>query len=323
MTPKKLFNTPSLLLSAIVLFFVVQAFAQAQVPNRVVNDVGGGGARPMTIPLTIRVKGTPPEPELRMVDLTITEDGDPQSILSVRAMGTNSPITLAVLIQDDVVSSTANEIKGLREFINELPKGSRVLVGYIRSGSLQVRQKFTSDLEKAAKALRSPVGSPSAAPYNPYVEVIEGLRRFDAQPSGRRALLLISDGLDTSRGIESSSASQSIDLQRAVNEAQRRSVAVYAFYTPTALAANFPSLVSNAQGSLRKLADETGGQAFFQGTGAPVSFAPFLRSLNVALDRQVALTYLSTHPGKGFHKVEVRSSSPGVDLAHPSGYTRK
>ena len=280
-----------------------------------------GNARPMTIPVNIRIKGKPAEPELQLIDLTVTEDGDPQTILSIRAIGTNSPLTLAVLIQDDLVSSISNEIKPMAEFIRRLPKGSRVLVGYLRSGSLQVRQKFTTDLEKAARALRPPVGFASAAPFNPYVEVIEALKRFDAQPSGRRAILLVSDGLDVSRGADSSSATQSLDLQRAINEAQRKGVAVYAFYAPT-VSTQSSILTTAAQGALNRLADETGGRAWFQGTGAPVSFDPFIQDLGVSLEKQVALTYLSTHPEKGFHRIHVRSSSPGVEVDHPAGYTR-
>lgn len=306
----------------VAIFFVVGGSAR-QVHSQDTPPSRDSNARPVTIPLTIRVKGTTPEPELRLVDLSVSEDGEPQSILSIRAIGNNSPITLALLVQDDVVSSISNEIQGLRQFVRGLPKGSRVLIGYIRAGSLQVRQKFTTDLERAANTLRAPIGSPSAAPYNPYVEVIEALRRFDAQPSGRRAILLISDGLDTSRGVDSSAATQSLDLQRAVTESQRRGVAVYAFYSPTAATTASAILAANAQSSLQRLTDETGGQAFFQGTGAPVSFDPFIKNLNVALERQVALTYLSTHGNKGFHRVEVRSSAPGVDLAHPSGYSRK
>lgn len=278
-------------------------------------------ARPMTIPITIRVKGEKPDVELQMIELTVTEDGEPQTLLSIRAIGNNSPLTLAVLIQDDLVSSIGNEIKPLRDFINRLPRGSRVLVGYLRSGSMQVRQKFTTDLEKAGKALRIPLGVASAAPYNPYVEVIEAIRRFDSQPSGRRAILLVSDGLDLSHGADSSSAGQSLDLQRAVTEAQRRSIAVYAFYAPT-VGGGDRLLAANAQGSLLRLAEETGGRAFFQGTGAPVSFDPFIKELTRSLDKQVALTYLSTHTEKGFHRIQVRSLSAGVEIDHPSGYTR-
>ena len=295
--------------------------ARAQTPA-VSSAAGGRGtnARPMTIPVNIRVKGKP-ETELQLIDLTVTEDGDPQTVLSLRAFGTNSPLTLAVLIQDDLVSSISNEIKPLAEFIRRLPKGSRVLIGYLRSGSLQVRQKFTTDLDKAAKALRPPVGFASAAPFNPYVEVVEAIKRFESQPYGRRAILLVSDGLDVSRGADSSSAIQSVDLQRAINEAQRKSIAVYAFYAPTVGGHN-SLLTSAAQSALNRLADETGARAFFQGTGVPVSFDPFIRELTTLLEKQVALTYLSTHTDKGFHRIHVRSSSPGVEIDHPTGYVR-
>ena|SRR5436190_3962211 len=283
-----------------------------------------GVARPMTIPVGIKVR-TKPQPEVQLLDLNVSEDGEPQSILSIRAVSTNSPITLAVLIQDDLVSSASNEIKPLGEFIRHLPAGSRVMVAYVKSGALQVRQKFTPDLEKAARALRVPLGAASAAPFNPYVEVVEAINRFESQPTGRRSLLLISDGLDVSRGIDSSSPSQSIDLQRAINQAQRRSVAVYSFYEPSVALSqsnNQLLLVGNAQSSLERLSDETGGKAYFQGTNAPVSFDPFLQDLDVTLGKQLAVTFLSTHPAKGFHKLQIRSLNPGLVLSYPRGYMR-
>lgn len=281
-------------------------------------------ARPVIIPLTIRVKGevVPSELEMQTVDFTVNEDGDPQTVLSIRAMGTNSPINLMVLIQDDVVSSIGLETKSLAEFIGRLPRGSRVSVGYLRVGSLQVRQKFTSDLEKAAKSLRGPMGVAGVAPYNPYVEVIEAAKRFDAQPAGRRAILLVSDGLDVSHGVDSSSPGQSLDLQRAITEAQRRSIAIYSFYAPTAVTSSDGNMIANGQSSLQKLSDETGGQAFFQGLGVPTSFDPFIKKVNAALERQIALTYLSTHLNKGFHRVKIVSPTPGVEIHYPAGYSR-
>jgi VWFA-related protein len=278
--------------------------------------------RPVTIPLTIKLKESASEVELQNIDLVVSEDGEPQTILSIRGRGTNSPITLALLIQEDLVPSIANEIRPLAEFVRNLPKGSRVMVGYLRTGSLQVKQKFTTDLEKAAKSMRPPVGFPSAGPYNPYVEVIEALKKFDSQPLGRRAILLVSDGLDISRGVDSSAPTQSLDLQRAVSESQRRSVAIYGFYAPTLVAASNSFLAANAQSSLLRLSNETGGHAFFQGTGVPVSFDPFIKELDVSLDRQAALTFLSTHPKKGFHRIEINSATPGVKISYPSGYMR-
>ncbi len=303
----------------------ITASMSAQSPSGGSGNGTGVTARPVTIPLTIRVTGTPApinELDLKTVDFTVTEDGEPQTPLSIRAMGANWPISLIVLVQEDVVSSIGPEMKRLAEFIGRLPRGSRVSVGYLRTGSLQVRQKFTTDLEKAGKALRPPSGLAGSAPYNPYVEVIEGLRRFDSQPAGRRAVLLISDGLDISRGLDASAGGQSLDLERAINEAQRRSVAVYTFFAPTSTSEGSLNLIANAQSSLQRLADETGGQAYFQGFGAPTSFVPFIKDLNASLDMQIALTYLSTHPKKGFHRVKINSSTPGVNVRYPTGYRR-
>ena len=300
------------------------AFGQS--PSSSINGSNSARAtgKPVTIPLTIKVNSRQLESddELQNIDLTVSEDGDPQTILSIRGIGTNSPITLAVLIQEDLVPSIGNEIKSMAEFIRRLPKGSRVMVGYLRTGSLQVKQKFTNDLERAAKALRPPSGFAGTGPFNPYVEVIEALKKFDSQPLGRRAILLVSDGLDISRGVDSSGPTQSIDLQRAVNESQRRSVAIYGFYAPTVTASGNVLLAANAQSSLLRVSTETGGTAFFQGTGVPVSFEPFIRELDVSLEKQVALTFLSTHLNKGFHRIEVKSATPGVRVTFPTGYVR-
>jgi VWFA-related protein len=310
------------------IFFIVSAnndgsgFAQS--PSSSIRGSSDSG-RPVIIPVTIRMKGrtAPRELELQTVILSVSEDSEPQTILSIRAIGTNAPINLIVLIQDDVVSSIGLEIKALSDFIRSLPRDSRVFVGYLRTGSLQIRHKFTADLEKAAKSLRSPVGVASAAPYNPYVEVIEALRRFDSQPAGRRAILLVSDGLDISQGISSSSTGQSSDLQRAIDEAQRRSVAIYSFFSPTVTSSSDGNLLLQGQSSLNRLSDETGGHAFFQGLGVPTSFDPFIKELRLDLDKQIALSYLSTHPRKGFHRLKLIASTPDVELNYPSGYTRK
>jgi VWFA-related protein len=283
-------------------------------------------AKPVTIPVSFHAKNSKENRSeiLEAGELSVKEDGDEQIILSLRSV-TNSPLYLSILIQDNVVSSIGNEIQTIAEFIRRLPKGSKVFIGYIRSGTLQTKQKFTDDLEKAAKALRIPSAVASSAPFNPYVEVIEAVKKFDGQPNGRRAVLLISDGLDISRGFDSSLPSQSIDLDRAILNAQRRSIAIYSFYAPTVGGTENANstLILNAQGALNRLSDETGGRAFFSGTSAPVSFDPFFRELNVTLNRQFALTYLSTHPKKGFHRVEVKSTNPSIEVEHPKGYVNR
>lgn len=203
------------------------------------------------------------------------------------------PLNLAVLIQDDLESRVGNELGVTRDFIRSLPAGSRVMVGYITNGSLQVRQKFTDDLEKAAGSLRIPRANDSAAPYNPYVEVIEALRHFDEGGKNRNAILLISDGLDTSHGFDSTSAGQTLDIGRAIREAHRRNVAVYSFYAPSAegLTSHNYTAASYGQSSLNRLSNETGGKAFFQGTTGFVTFDSYFDRLRETLNEQYAKAY--------------------------------
>lgn len=201
------------------------------------------------------------------------------------------PVNLAVLIQDDLVSRVGNELGVTADFIRELPEGSTVMVGYIRSGSLQVRQPFTGDLGAAARALRIPVGSASAAPYNPYVQVRDAIKLFPEGGANRNTVLLISDGLDTSRGFDYSSSVDSIDLNRAVSEAKRRGVSVYSFFAPSAGLTSWNSrAVHFGQSALNRVSDETGGRAFFQGNDF-VTFNAYFSRLARTLNEQGGPAY--------------------------------
>ncbi|HEX7955496.1 MAG TPA: hypothetical protein VF508_01045 [Pyrinomonadaceae bacterium] len=201
------------------------------------------------------------------------------------------PLNLAVLIQDDLVSRVGNELRETAGFIRSLPEGSQVLVGYIRSGSLQVRQPFTGDLDAAARALRVPVGSTAVSPFNPDIQVREAVKKFPAGGANRNALLLVSDGLDTSRGFDFSSSVDSVDLNRAVREAKGRGVAVYSFYAPSVGLTSFNSLaVHFGQGALNRLSDETGGRAFFQGSDF-VTFNAYFERLARTLNEQGGRAY--------------------------------
>jgi VWFA-related protein len=299
----------------IVLLAVVSGAQQPEPKQRV---------RTVTIPISIFTKKELREKQaeefVQAEQLIVKEDKEDQQILSIRSVST-TPLSIAFVIQEDLASTFNLQIKDIQTFITTLPKGTRVMVAYIRSGSTDVRQRFTDDLERAAKSLRIVSGSAAMAPRSPYDGIDDVLSRFDAVPAGRRAILLFSDGLDTSSGLNLASITQSFDLDRAILKAQRKSVAVYSIYSPTAFTEQGSSAFSlAAQGALEKLSDETGGRAFSHGTIAPLSFLPFFQEMVLALNRQFALTYLSTHMKKGYHKVLVQSTNPEVKIEHPAGY---
>jgi len=251
-------------------------------------------------------------------DFVVKENDRPQKILSARPAADAPPI-IEVLIQDNLQGRMNNELDGVKRFIKSLPNGSRVLTGYLTTGTLDVRQDFTTDRDRAAASLRILTGR---APYNPYVEVIEGLKRFDSQPEGRRVIILISDGLDLSHGFEDADPELSLDLGIAIRDAQSRGVAIFSLFEPEAgLQAASRLEVTFGQGSLIKISNETGGEAFVGPTDV-VSLSPYLKELREAMSRQWTITYQSLSMGPGFRRIKVNTES-GVHLHYPRGYWLK
>ncbi len=286
-----------------------------------------GKVRTVSVPISIFTKAELSEgqtEELLEIDrLIVREQGEEAQILSIRSV-VDAPLALAIVIQDDVASDFNLQIRDIQTFIRDLPRGTRVMVAYLRGGSFEVRQRFTDDLERAARSLRIVASSSSVSPRNPYDPLIDVLDRFDALPAGRRAILMFSDGLDVSQGYVGSTPFQSTDLERAILRAQRKSVSVFPVYVPTVLTqpriGSGSVLIMNGQGSLNRLADETGGRAFIQGTYTPINLRPAFRQLSMLLNRQFLLSYLSTNMKRGYYRLEILSTNPEVKIEHPRGY---
>lgn len=258
---------------------------------------------------------------LQPSDFAVLENKRQQEIISVRKAD-EEPLELAVLIQDDLVGRVSNELDGIRKFILSLPEGSMVMTGYITVGTIQIRQGFTDDRERAAKSLRIVLGSSAGTPFNPYTEVVEAIAKFGPERESRRMILLVSDGLDVSRGFRSASPMMSIDLDRAILAAQRAGIAVFTYYAPSVGLTSYSRLAVNfGQGSLLRIADETGGEAFFSGTDF-VSFAPYFREMNQLMKNQWLITYRSDNTGKNFRKIEVTTDFD-INLQYPLGYSLK
>lgn len=286
----------------------------------VAQVVATPGERLVTVPVTVHPhndRARQVASQLEASTFAVREDDRDEPVINVKGPR-DTPVILALLIQDDLISQVNLELDRLRRFIRGLPPGSRVMTGYLTVGDVTVTQEFTADLAAAAASLRILRGR-SAAPFNPYVGVATVLRRFGEQPAGRRVVLLVSDGLDTSRGFSPEIVLRSIDLERAINEAQRLGVAVFPIYAASEGLTSVSRFAANyGQAALNRLADETGGLAFFSGFTF-VSFDPFLREFRALLGRMWVLTYRTTSLKSGFHKIRV-TTSLDLHVHYPVGY---
>ena len=233
---------------------------------------------------------------------------------------------IALLIDDGLRTSVGRELGSLRSFVQSLRPGTEIFIGYMRNGQVVPAQEFTSDHAAAAGNLRIPLGSAGAS-SSPYFCLSDFVKRWpsreseSSQPPSRpvrkaRIVLMITSGVDPYNGSTSITNQSSPYVDSAVTDAQRAGVPVYSIYFSDA-GIRGPSASFSGQSYLTQIAQGTGGTAYYQGTGNPVSMAPFLKQFQNA----VAETYVATFavPGnKDFVSVKLSTSLPKTKLQAPS-----
>lgn len=272
------------------------------------DDETKSGVRTVTVTVVHNDDDTG-KTRLEASEFAVFRGDDKQQIVDVKGPS-EAPLNVAILIQDGLDAGVANEIKTIKSFISTLPEGSTVMVGYLRSTGLQVRQSFTADRKAAIKALRIPLNNFDVGSA-PFTGLEEAIRRFDGV-TGRNQIVMISNGLQLTRDFESAAPTNNLDLDRAISAAQKRGIPVWSIFANAPGRLGKGSLaISYGQGSLNKLADETGGKAFFQGLGF-VTFDVALDSISREMGDQYVITYL----GDGKGKLEVTTESTNVKLRH-------
>jgi hypothetical protein len=223
---------------------------------------------------------------------------------------------LAVVIDDSLDSSIANQWGDLRAFLNAQPNTTYVSVSYARNGGVQLAQDFTNDHELAGKALRLPLGDGGAF-TSPYLAILDLMKRWPSS-ADRHSILLISSGIDYFRG--AGFGPKSPDLDSTIERAQKQNINVWTIYAPDAghLGRGF-FRTFQAQSNLSQLSEETGAESFFLGTGEPVTLKPYFDEISTHLSNQYLLTFIGSGGAKGrFERVRVSSELPHVEfLAAP------
>jgi hypothetical protein len=223
---------------------------------------------------------------------------------------------LAVLIDDGLSPSVGSQLKDLASFVRGLPANTAVAVAYGSDGQATIAQNFTTDHDQAAIALRLPRGTLGAI-SSPYLATQDLIKRWPAS-GGRRAILLISDGIDRFRG---SFGPFSPDLDPTVEMAQKANITIYSIYAPGVGIANRRFFrLNNAQNSLSQLAEETGGEAFYLGFGNPVAFKPYLDEIQQMLGQQYLVALQAGAVGKKgrYEGIRANTNVGNVELLAPS-----
>jgi hypothetical protein len=293
-----------------VTLLAARPVASAPMPN--VQSV------PTQVVITVRPapNGGPVE-KLEAGDLTASEGNTRVPVVSLqRLVGDLAGMQLFVFLDDSTGSSSlGTHLPELKAFLGTLPVETQVAVGYMRNGTFALAQSFTTDHQKAVSALRLPTAMPGQN-GSPYFALSDLVKHWPSkQSSGRRAVLMLTDGVDRYYG---TSTEEDPYVDVASHDSLKEGVAVYSIYLRGAGVYGRSDWVTNiAQSRLGKVSEETGGSAYFEGFRDPVTISPFLNDFHGRLENQYRVTVEASNR-KGIQPFKVRTELPGLKIEAPA-----
>ncbi len=247
------------------------------------------GVAPVSLLVSVEGRHGAEVPVVNREDVVVFHDHDRLQVTDwTPVQGDQFPgLQLFLLIDDGVTMTVGLQFDDIRHFVVEQPPATAIALGYLRNGTVQLAQDFTTDHVQVGKALRLPLGYMGAV-ASPYLSVTDVMKRW--RPSAHpREILLVSDGIDPLQpGIVDTYLDEAIDM------AQREGIQIYSIYASSA--GHFGHTlwrINIAQSNLSRLTDESGGEAYFQGLETPIAFAPFLNEFSDRLRHQYKLTFLA------------------------------
>jgi len=268
--------------------------------------------RRVRLPITVTDKKGQFVSGLSASDFLILEDKVPQQIDSFTSEENNNlPLYVAVLM--DTSPSTAGKLKFEQEsainFIQTVvrPRKDRVLFATF-DDQVTLRQDFTDRSELLVKAIDSikKTGEKTAL-YDAIWQFCDEKMR---SAQGRRALVIITDGVDTySRA----------DLNDAIDIAQRTETTLFAISTKAGFLSTVPGVEAGQvkdkyDKELVRLCEETGGTAFF--TGDMLSLERSFSKVSKELRSQYLITYRPTNDryDGSYRRVDVKLTNGHENL---------
>jgi hypothetical protein len=265
---------------------------------------------PMSTVVSVEARHGKDIPVVSREDVMVFEDRKRLQVTDwIPLQGEQSSMELLLLIDDASNTSLDSQFADMHRFMDTQPPTTAIAVGYMQNGTVRMLQNFTTNHSEAGKSLRIPIGS-GAGGNSPYLSVTDAIKRWPESPA-RHEILLISDGIDPLQA-------GTIDsyLDEAIAEAQRAGTQVNAIFASGS--GHFGHTlwrINQGQNNLSRLADETGGEAYFQGYETPVAFAPFLDQLADRLSHQYKLTFLANADKKStLRHVRLATEVPNAEL---------
>jgi len=274
------------------------------------REVVLSGTVPVSMIVSVEAKHGTEVPAVSREDVTVFHDHNRLQVTEwVPVQSEEAGLQLFLVIDEGVTMTVGLQFDDLRHFMVEQPPTTVMALGYMRNGTVQIAQDFTTDRALVGKALRLPLGYVGAA-ASPYLSITDLMKRWKTSTHPRE-IFMVSDGIDPLQpGIVDTY------LDEAIEVAQREGIQVSTIYASSA--GHFGHTlwrINIAQSNLSRLADETGGEAYFQGLETPIAFAPFLNEFADRLKHQYRLTFLAKAQNKAaFQRIRVQTEVTNAQL---------
>ncbi len=248
-------------------------------------------------------------PDLNQNEISVVEDDATQKITNVtREAG--GPVALAVLI--DTSNSIRAQFKVEQEAAIDFfhttvrrRQDKAMLMSF--DSTVDILQPFTDDADLLTKAVRRLKTGGGTKMFDAiHLACQEHLRK---ETGMRRVLVLISDG-DDNMSFEM--------LGSTIETAQRAEVAIYAISTNTS--GFFGMSAPKNDKLLKRLAEETGGRAFFP--GKIDEMAVNFQDISIELRNQYSLAYRSSNKQRdgSFRSIKINTVRKDAKTFHRKGY---
>ena len=232
---------------------------------------------------------------LNKEDFLIEEDGRKQEI-AYFSKEVSLPLTMAILID---TSPSVEPILGLEkqtasEFLQSVLRKEDLALIMNFDRSVSLIQDFTSDIRRLNKAIQSvAIGSGTSVHDAIFLACDEKLK----QETGRKAIILISDGGDTTSKLK---------IKEAIESAQRADVIIYAI--SNRVGGFFYGGYGGDDGTLKKYAETTGGKTFFP--SKPQDFKKAFDAIQEELRSQYSVAYNSSNAAKDGSYRTIKIATP-------------
>jgi len=240
-------------------------------------------------------------PEIHREEVRAFLDGKRASVTDwIPLREKQGELELFVLIDDSIDQNVAMQFDDLRHLMNAQPPTTALGIGYMRNGTVEIVQNFTPDHSLAGKALRMPMGA-GIGMNSPYLSVSDLIKRWP-ENQNRHEILMISDGIDL--------------LQTGPSPPYLEAAVIYSIYA-SGLGHSAHSMfrINWGQNNLAQLAEQTGGEAYFQGFQTPISFGPYLDQFADRLNHQYRLTVLAKPEKRAaYQRIRLETEVPNAEL---------